>query len=126
MSDIDINEEIGKMNIKSIYDTVTLRHPCSHNQFLTHLDLTLRTLMSQFGMKYVISGDSYCIPRSIEDDIPVFDEYYAAAVDNILFLLTGDGDRKTDYVAESSDAYKTVWSKLAKGKKIVGGGYSYV
>lgn len=114
------------MNIKSIYDTVTLRQPCSHGQFLSHLDLTVRTLMSQFGMKYVISGESYGIPRTVEDDIPVFDEYYTSIVDNILFLLTGDGDRKTDYVAESADAYKTVWSRFAKEKRLVGRGYSYV
>lgn len=112
------------MNIKSIYDTVVLRSPCSHNQFLTHLDMTVRTLTAQYSMPYVVlGGKSYGFPRSVENDIPVHEEYYPAIVDNILFLLTGDADRKTDYVQEAESAYKAVWSRMAKGRTIRGRGY---
>ena len=112
------------MNIKSIYDTVVLRSPCSHNQFLTHLDMTVRTLTAQYSMPYVVlGGKSYGFPRSVENDIPVHEEYYPAIVDNILFLLTGDTDRKTDYVQEAESAYKAVWSRMARGRTIRGRGY---
>lgn len=106
------------MNIKSLYDTVVLRSPCSHNEFLTHLDTTVRTLSAQYGMSYVVKSGTYGIPRYIDSDIPVYDEYYPAICDNILFLLTGDGDRKTDYVAEANAAYKSVWSAKAKGRTL--------
>ena len=114
------------MNIKSLYDTVVLRSPCSHNEFLTHLDTTVRTLTAQFGMSYVIERGTYGIPRYIESDIPVYEEYYPAICDNILFLLTGDGDRKTDYVAEADAAYKAVWSQKVKGRVLRDRGYYHV
>lgn len=111
------------MNIKSLYDTVTLDTPCSHNQFLTHLDVTVRTLIAQYGMNYVIDCGIYGVPRSIDNDIPVFEAYYPAICDNIRFLLTGEDDRKTDYVSEADSAYKTVWKFKANGKRIVDRGY---
>lgn len=112
------------MNVKSIYDTVVLRYPCSHNQFLTHLDMTVRTLTAQYSMPYVIEkGASYGIPRSVESDIPVYEAYFPAIVDNVLFLLTGENDRKTDYVQEADAAYKSVWSAMAKGRSIRDRGY---
>lgn len=114
------------MNIKSLYDTVVLRSPCSHNEFLTHLDTTVRTLSAQFGSSYVITSGTYGIPRYIDSDIPVYDAYYPAICSNILFLLTGDADRKTDYVAESDAAYKSVWSGKAKGRTLRDRGYYHV
>ena len=114
------------MNIKSLYDTVVLEAPCSHNQFLTHLDTTVRTLIAQFGMNYVIERGTYGIPRYIDSDIPVYEAYYPAICDNIRFLLTGNGDRKTDYVSEADSAYKTVWTAKVRGKRILDRGYSDV
>lgn len=114
------------MNIKSLYDTVVLRSPCSHNEFLTHLDTTVRTLSAQFGLSYVITSGTYGIPRYVDSDIPVYDAYYPAICSNILFLLTGDADRKTDYVAESDAAYKSVWSEKAKGRTLRDRGYYHV
>jgi hypothetical protein len=69
-------------------------------------------------MSYVIQSGTYGIPRSIDIEIPVYDEYYPAIWDNMLLLLTGDGDRKTDYVAEANAAYKSVWSAKAKGRTL--------
>lgn len=114
------------MNIKSLYDTVVLRSPCSHNEFLTHLDTTVRTLSAQYGLSYVITSGTYGIPRYVDSDIPVYDAYYPAICSNILFLLTGDADRKTDYVAESDAAYKSVWSEKAKGRTLRDRGYYHV
>ena len=107
------------MNIKSLYDTVVLSSPCEHNKFLTHLDTTVRTLIAQFGMSYVIERGTYGIPRYIDSDISVYEEYYPAICDNIRFLITGDIDRKTDYVSEADAAYRSVWSKKVRGRRIV-------
>ena len=38
-------------------------------------------------------------------------------LDNILFLASGNPDRKTDYVQEAEDAYKTVWRTRARNRK---------
>ena len=107
------------MNTKSLYELITLKNPCTQNEFLTYLDLTVKTLIAQYSMPYVISkGESWGIPRSVESDVPVEEEYFPALADNILFLVTGDGDRKTDYVAEAEAAFKSVWSRRAKGVKL--------
>ena len=112
------------MNTKSLYDTITLRSPCSHNKFLTYLDLTVRSLISQHKASYVIEGSkNYITPQSVNDDIPIHEEYYSAIINNIMFLLTGDTTYKSDFVYEADSAYISVWSKKARGKKIRDRGY---
>ena len=115
------------MNTKSIYDTVVLRSPCSHNQFLTHLDSTVRSLTALYKKSYVITKDNvWSVPQSIHSDIPVYEEYFSSIVSNILYLLTGDQDKKTDYIAESDAAYLSVWSEKSRSKRFIDRGYSDV
>jgi hypothetical protein len=107
------------VNIKNLYDTITLRVNCSHNTFLTHLDLTVRSLISRYKESYVIeNSEVYITPKSINDDIPVFEEYYSSIISNIFFLLSGDVNYKSEFLSESDAAYKAVWSHKANGKKI--------
>ena len=110
------------MNILSIYDTCTHAVPMEQDAFLSRLDTTVRALMSRFQPHYVCR-DRYVTPTSVRDEIPVYDAYMPAVVDNILYLTTGDTARKADYVEEARDAYKTVWSEKARGKKFVDGGW---
>ena len=106
------------MIIKELYDKVTLAQPCNQSDFLTHFDTSVRSIVSKYGTKYVLLPDTvYTRPTGINDDSPVYEEYMNAIYDNILFLLTGSTDRKTDYVAEADDAYKTVWKRLMRGLK---------
>lgn len=114
------------MNIKDIYDTVTLSSACSHNAFLTHLDSTINYLIGRYGKKNVFVSDGYQKPRTIDTDVPIYDEYKAALCDNIIYLLTSNADRKTDFTAEADYAYKTVYSMRVKGKRILDGGYYHV
>ncbi len=112
------------INIKDIYDTVTLQTPCSHNEFLTHFDQTVRTLIANYRAQYVVlRGRIYAKPRTVNEDVPVHEEYFAPIVNNILYLLTADGDRKTDFVAEADAAYRSVWAEKAKRKRILDRGY---
>lgn len=112
------------MNTKSLYETVTLRANCSHNTFITHLDLTVKSLISSRKPSYVVIGNyKYTKPQSINDDIPIFEDYFSAIVANILYLLSGNIDFKSEFHMESDNAYKSVWSKKARGKKIRDRGY---
>lgn len=106
------------MIIQELYDKVTLTNPCRQADFLTHYDTSVRAIMARYDTRYVIlPGTVYVRPTGLLDDSPVFEEYMNAIYDNILFLLTGNTDRKTDYVQEAEDAYKTVWKYLTRGKK---------
>lgn len=112
------------MNIKDIYDTVKLQVSCSQNDFLTYLDQSVRTLISRFKEPYVVEkGGKYGKPATVNTDIPIYEEYYPAVLNNILFLLTGNSDRKTDSTAEAEYAYRSVWSKKSRGKRFVARGY---
>ncbi len=112
------------MNVKDLYETITTTAPTTQNTFFTHLDTTVRYLIGRYGMAYTIEKSfPYVKPDDLEDDIPLYDEYYPAVCDNILYLLTGDNDRKTDFVEEAENAYLTVWRVRARGKKILDRGY---
>lgn len=111
------------MNILSIYDTCTHAVPMEQDKFLNHLDTTVRALMARYKPEYVCRAD-YHTPTSTRDEIPVYDAYFTAVVDNILYLATGDAARKTDYVEEARDAYKTVWSAKMRGRRFVDSGYA--
>lgn len=110
------------MNIKSIYDTVTLNAPCDQNSFLTHLDMTIRSIAATYGDSYVFSADGkYISPRSIDADVPVESEYFPSICENIEFLLTGNEIKKVDFVQNAQTAYKKVWSRHVKDKRMYGG-----
>lgn len=106
------------MIVQELYDKITLAHPCNQADFITHFDTSVRAILARYGTRYVLlPGENYVRPKGLQTDSPVFEEYMNALYDNILFLLTGNTDRKTDYVQEAEDAYKTVWKTLMRGKK---------
>lgn len=112
------------MNVKSLYESVTVRKPCSHSVFLSHLDMTVRTLIAHHKKNYVMcDNENWKIPVSINEDIPVYDEYYSAICNYILYALTGEISYKNDYAYEADSAYKSVWSNKARNKKIRDRGY---
>ena len=111
------------MYVKDIYETVLTSAECSQPKFLTHLDTTARSLIAKYGIRRVIDDNAYIKPQSITGDYPVKEEYFNAVVSNILYLITGNGDYKTDFMAEAEYAYKTIWSGSMKGLRMVGEDY---
>lgn len=107
------------MITKELYDRIIAETACSEPAFIRYLDSTIRLLESRYGKKYVYAS-AYQKPMTIRDDISVFEEYFAALVDHILFLITKDVDRKADFLAEAELAYKTVWGAGVHGKRFMG------
>lgn len=106
------------MIIKELYEKAVHEGQSSQAKFMAHLDTTVRALIARYGAKYVLLRNQvYQRPVSIEDEIPVYEEYFPAVLDNIRFLASGNTDRKTDYVQEAEDAYKAVWASLTRGDK---------
>jgi hypothetical protein len=114
------------MIIKEMYEKVTMENPCGQAVFMSRLDTTVRSLIARYGKKYVVFRHQiYQRPVSVEDEIPVYEEYFPAILDNILFLTSGNSDRKTDYVQEAEDAYKSVSKALLRGVKFRDADYPY-
>lgn len=112
------------MNIKDLYDAVKREAPCTQDEFLTFLDQTVRTFIAKYKFEYVIYPKrTYAKPRRVDEEIPVYDEYYPALLNNVLFLITKDSDRKTDSVEEAGNAYRAVWSHKLRGQQLVDRGY---
>ena len=108
------------MYIKDIYEIVVEAAPCSQPKFLIYLDTTARSLIAKYGKKRVVEDGAYTNPLNINSDIAIREEYRNAIVSNILYLVTGNPDYKTDYVAEAEYAFKTAWKADMKGVKMVG------
>lgn len=106
------------MILKELYENVTHVQACSQDEFMSHVDTTVRALLARYDKEYVLLPKEVWIKHiNINDDLPVREEYFVAIRDNVLFLLTGNGDRKTDFVNEAEDAFKTVWKHKMRGKK---------
>lgn len=106
------------MILKELYENVLQVQDCRQSAFLSHVDTTVRSLIARYGKKYVLlSGAEWVRTKNIEGEIPVAEEYFVPIRDNILYLLTGNPDRKTDYVQEAEDAYKTVWRRKMRNKR---------
>ena len=107
------------MILKELYENVTQVEACGQDKFLSHVDTTVRALIARYGERYVLlpGNQAWIRVREIESEIPVYEAYFPAIRDNVLFMLTGNGDRKTDYVAEAEDAYKSVWRRKMRGKR---------
>lgn len=116
------------MLILNLYENVKLTAPDVHeHDFLLHLDTSARSLIARYGVGYVlIPGAVYSAPRSRDGEMPIYEEYFSALRDNILFLLTGDAAHKTDFLSEADQAYLQVWKAKMRGKKFRDRGYSDV
>lgn len=106
------------MILSELYDRVTLNNPCKQNVFISHFDTSVRAIIARYGKKYVVFPHQlYQRPNNIREDVPVYEEYFNAILDNIKYLLTENPDRKTDFVQEAEDAYKTVSKSMLYGVK---------
>lgn len=104
------------MILKEIYEKVQMICDCGPADFLAHFDTSARGLIARYGKRYVVLPRAvYVRPESIEESVPVYEEYYGALLDDILYRATGNPDRKTDAVQEAEDAYKSVSKALLRG-----------
>ena len=82
------------MIFKELYENVTHVQACGQDEFMSHVDTTVRALLARYDKEYVLLPKEVWIKHiNINDDLPVREEYFVAIRDNVLFLLTGNGDR---------------------------------
>ena len=101
------------MDINEIYERVLITAPVDTNTFIIHLNTTIDELLNKYDDKYVLTPEAVSVHvTGMDDGLNVYDEYMTPITDNIIFLITGDGNRKTDYVAHAEYAKKRVWRKI--------------
>ncbi len=99
------------MYVKDIFEAVQVDTPCSQPKFLSYLHITVQFLISKYGEKYVVGKSRYIKPVSLDADIAVDDAYFTAIADNIAYMVSGNEDRKVDFVEEADNAYRYVWRR---------------
>lgn len=113
------------MNTKDLYARVTVTFPVSEPDFCAYYNDTVRSLYARYGEQYT-TGCQPIDTQTPEDDSPLYDEYYTAALANIIALASGDGSKKNEYIAEGDAAYLAVWRRLSSNKTVKvrsGGGF---
>jgi hypothetical protein len=97
------------MNTLALYDRVNLTAPLSKPEFIAFFNDSTAYIVAKYGEKYACDG-KYTELSKVEDGSNINSLYSDAIADNIVFLKTGNVDRKTDFVEKAGNAYKTVWS----------------
>lgn len=105
------------MNTIALYDRVNLTASLSPSEFVAYFNDSVKYLVASYGEKYVCDGE-YTELVKFNDGSNVFDLYSDAICDNIVFLKTGNADRKTDFLHKADQTYKYYWHKSIKKKQI--------
>lgn len=106
------------MNVIDIYERVTLTTALSQPRFVHYFNDTVAYLISKYRPRYVLhskDGSSFSPVSSVNDTTDVRDEYADCIIDNIIFLETGNVDRRTDFIAKSEYTYDSVWNDAVRG-----------
>ncbi|MBQ8837604.1 MAG: hypothetical protein IJ002_08910 [Clostridia bacterium] len=109
------------MDIKKLYaDTCILAGEVPIYSFLTYCDICARSLISAYGEKAVLGEGEYATPASLSDAFAVDDAFYNA----VLLFAAGkvgvDDGLLEKSKTEADAAYRALWRKAAKGKRIMG------
>ena len=100
------------MDLITLYDRVVQTLPLDTNAFMSHLNSTIDEFYAQYDEKYILTpGATKVYATSMDDGLNIYSEYTSAIVDNILYLASGDANKKTDYQAHVQMAYKRVWKR---------------
>lgn len=107
------------MNTRSVYDRVCLTNPVEQNKFVQFFNDSVRSLVGVYDSKYVFEEDTcdYSEIMHINDMSGVRDIYAECITDNVLYLVSGDNQKRVDFVNKADMAYKTVWRTFAKYRR---------
>lgn len=107
------------METMQIYERVNQITPLGENEFISHLNATINELYNKRDEKYFLTPEAATVNiASLSDGLNIYDEYVTPVIDNILFFATGDTKYKTDFTAHEEYAYRKVWRKIHKNRRI--------
>jgi hypothetical protein len=114
------------MNVKQIYERVSLVAPVFQRPFFDRLNDTIIELGSLYGevpkLLYVSDEDGEVVSeqwvKDLDAELIILPLYHNAIVDNILYL-SGAGDvYKQEFVRKTHDAWLKYWNVDAKNRKV--------
>lgn len=106
------------MSILKIFEKVNLTVPIEQRRFFNYFEDTVTELSSMYSGFVFEEDTEFEPPKALSDDNVVLPLYTDAIVDNIIFLVTGEETRKSEFMRKSRAAYLKYWNDNAKGKKM--------
>ncbi len=105
------------MLIKEVFEDVNLVAPIEQRRFFNYFNNTVNELIGTHS-DFVIEKDAEYVPsESLDDDCAVRPLYRGAITDNILFMITGEEARKSEFIRKSQEAHTKYWNDNAKCRK---------
>lgn len=106
------------MLMLDIFEDVNMVAPVEQRRFFNYFNDTVNELETVYYGFVVEKGSEYKAPESLDDDCAVRPLYRSAIVDNILFRITGEEARKSEFIRKSNDAYLKYWNDNARCRKL--------
>lgn len=104
------------MTLIEMYEKINLKTPIEQRKFFNYYDDSVNELISLYGERFTIEEEAFETPTTdLYGDNVVLPLYHNAIVDNILFMISGESDYKSEFVRKSKDAYLKYWNDRAKG-----------
>lgn len=114
------------MTVLEIYEKVNLILPVEQRRFFNLFEDTVSELLALYRNFVTENNEKFEAPKALSDENTVMPLYHGAIVDNIIFLLSGEESRKSEFIRKSREAYLKYWSDNAKGRTIKGRAWKYV
>ena len=105
------------MDTAKLYERICALVPCTHAEFISCAEYARDELCSLYGEEYATLG---ALPplEEVGGEYGVRDEFISAVFDDIMYLLTKEERYKTDFLSHAENAYRTVWRKSSRGRRI--------
>jgi hypothetical protein len=122
--------EVYGMNVKQIYERVSLVTPVWQRQFFDRLNDTIIELEGAYGevpkLLYVTGADGEIITeqwvKSLDEELIILPLYHPAIVDNILYLSNAGEVYKQEFARKAYAAWLEQWNIDAKDRRVKKGG----
>lgn len=109
------------MDIKRLYsDMCVFCGEVPVYTFLTYCDMCARSLLQEYGEKLCVGEGEYMTPASLSDTFALDDAFYNAVLLFAAGKALGDEKLFENSRAEAENAYKNLWRKAARGKRVLG------
>ena len=108
------------MDIKTLFDRVNRTTTISQPAFVDFYNDAVRYLVGAYNEKYVIKPEyAYAPIQHITDEDYVRDEYTQAIIDSILYAVTNEAIKYTQFRTGAEEAYLNVWRKKSYGAAFI-------
>ncbi len=108
------------MDTKKLYNELYIKTKIGEASFRRAYNGAVRYILSRYGLKYTTDDRASLFIKNTGDESSLFGEYYEAVGSYIESCHSDSQDKYGNFTALSELAYRTVWKRKSRGKRIRG------